>query len=152
VALSAGDVADDGVTVQLGKGRKARRVPMPAGTRLAVAAWLALRGEVAPDAPLFTSHDRRPSQAGGRLSDQAVLHILLRRAALVGVVNLSPHDFRRTYISQLLDADTDIATAKQLAGHASVETTARYDRRGEQARQRAADKIHVPYFPSEVKG
>ncbi len=57
---------------------------------------------------------------------------------------------RRDY-SQLLDTDTDIATAKQLAGHASVETTARYDRRGEQARQRAAEKIHVPYFPSEIR-
>jgi len=152
VALNVGDLADGGVLVQLGKGRKARRVPMPSGTRQAVAAWLAVRGEAAADAPLITSLDRRPSQRGGRISDQAVLHILLRRAALVGVVNLSPHDFRRTYISQLLDADTDIATAKQLAGHASVETTARYDRRGEHARQRAAEKIHVPYFPVEVKG
>jgi integrase/recombinase XerD len=80
-----------------------------------------------------------------------VLHILLRRAGQVGVSNLSPHDFRRTYISQLLDTDTDIATARQLAGHASVETTARYDRRGEQARQRAADKIHVPFFPVEIR-
>ncbi|NNJ12367.1 tyrosine-type recombinase/integrase [Chloroflexales bacterium ZM16-3] len=151
VALNVGDVAEGSALVQLGKGRKARRVPMPAGTRHAVAAWLAARGEVAADAPLFTSYDRRPSQRGGRITDQAVLHILLRRAGMVGVANLSPHDFRRTYISQLLDADIDIATAKQLVGHASVETTARYDRRGEQARQRAAEKIHVPFFPAEVR-
>ena len=151
VALTVGDVAEGSVRVQVGKGRKARRVPMPAGTRLAVAAWLATRGEVATDTPLFTSYDRRPNQHGDRIGDQAVLHILLRRAGMVGVSTVSPHDFRRTYISQLLDADTDIATAKQLAGHASVETTARYDRRGEQARQRAAEKIHVPYFPSEIR-
>jgi integrase len=150
VALNVGDVAEGGVQVQLGKGRKARRVPMPAGTRLAVAAWLATRREAGKDDPLFTSCDRRPSQRGGRISDQAVLHILLRRAGMVGVVHISPHDFRRTYISQLLDVGTDIATAKQLAGHASVETTARYDRRGEQARARAAEQIHVPYFPVEA--
>ena len=152
VALNVGDVAEGSALVPLGKGRKARRVPMPSGTRQAVSAWLAARGETPADAPLFTSLDRRPAQRGGRISDQAVLHILLRRAGQVGVSSLSPHDFRRTYISQLLDADTDIATAKQLAGHASVETTARYDRRGEQARQRAAEKIHVPFFPVEIRG
>ena len=150
VALNVGDIAEGSVQVHLGKGRKARRVPMPAGTRMAVAAWLALRPDTAPDAPLFTSLDRRPHQRGGRISDQAVLHIILRRAARVGVNGLSPHDFRRTYISQLLDTDTDLATVKHLAGHARVETTARYDRRGEQARQRAAEKLHVPYFPAEV--
>ena len=152
VALTVGDVSEGSVLVQLGKGRKARRVPMPTGTRQAVAAWLTVRGDTAADAPLFTALDRRPAYHGRRISDQAVLHILLRRAGLVGVSNLSPHDFRRTYISQLLDADTDIATARQLAGHASVETTARYDRRGEQARQRAAEKIHVPFFPVEITG
>ncbi|NTW04277.1 MAG: tyrosine-type recombinase/integrase [Oscillochloris sp.] len=149
VALNVGDLAEGAVLVRHGKGRKARSVPMPAGTRQATAAWLAQRDAPPQDAPLFTSLDRRPAQRGGRISDQSVLHILLRRAALVGVANISPHDFRRTYISQLLDVDTDIVTARQLAGHASVETTARYDRRGEQARQRAAEKIHVPYFPPE---
>lgn len=152
VALNVGDVADDAATVRQGKGRKARSVPMPAGTRQALAAWLKVRGEAAGDAPLFTAFDRRPGERGGRITDQAVLHILLRRAARVGVSAVSPHDFRCTYLSQLLDAGVDLATAQQLAGHASVTTTARYDRRGEQARRRAAEQIPVPFFPVEVKG
>lgn len=151
VALNVGDVRDGMVTVQQGKGRTARAVPMPAGTRQAVAAWLAVRGEVEPDAPLFIAFDRRPDRRGRRISGQAVLHILLTRAARVGVSAVTPHDFRRTYISQLLDSDTDIVTTRQLAGHASVETTARYDRRGDEARRRAAEKIHVPYFPQQIK-
>ena len=71
--------------------------------------------------------------------------MLDRRAEQAGVKSLSWHDMRRTVAGDLLDEGTDIATVARVLGHASVQTTARYDRRDARAVKRALDKRHVPY-------
>jgi integrase len=114
--------------------------------------WLVLRG----DHPRALFH---PTLKGGwisprRMSDQAVLDILRHRGEQAQVSAFSPHDFRRTFISNLLDTGADISTVQKLAGHASPVTTTRYDclrrikdhRREEAAKQKAAWLLHTPYY------
>jgi len=84
---------------------------------------------------------------GGALTSQAIYNMLRKRAEEAGVKSFSPHDLRRSFISHLLDKGADIATISKMAGHANVQTTARYDRRPEEAKRKAAELLHVPYKP-----
>jgi site-specific recombinase XerD len=79
------------------------------------------------------------------MTTQAIYNVLVKRALDAGVKEFSPHDLRRTFVSHLLDAGADIATVTKMAGHSSVNTTARYDRRPDEAKQKAASLLHVPY-------
>ena len=82
---------------------------------------------------------------GGAMTSQAIYNMLFKRSEEAGIKNFSPHDMRRTFISHLLDAGADISTVSKMAGHANIQTTARYDRRPEEARRKAAELLHVPY-------
>jgi site-specific recombinase XerD len=145
VALALADVEPEtgAITVRVGKGNKQRVVYAANGGGAALRAWLAVRGD--KPGPLFWPIDRRGRLTPRQLSDQAVLLILRRRAARAHVAGFSPHDLRRSMISDLLDAGADISTVQRLAGHANVTTTQRYDRRGEASKRTAASLIHVPY-------
>lgn len=132
-----------GLTIWGAKGGKDRLVYAKGGAAKALAAWLLLRSE--EPGPLFCPVHKSGKIRLEAMTDQAILKILKKRGFQAELEPFSPHDLRRTYISDLLDAGADIATVQKLAGHASVTTTARYDRRGEDAKSKASELLNIPF-------
>lgn len=136
--------AEAGELRVLGKRRKERIVPVVNGTADALADWLTVRGS--EPGPLFWPIRKGGHlQPGERLTTEAIWHLLRRRATAAGIKSLSPHDMRRTFITDLWARGANPVAIQKLAGHASIQTTARYDRSGEQAKRQAAELLHVPY-------
>lgn len=130
-----------------GKRDKERLVYLTAEAVGRVERWLAVRGT--REGALFCPIGRYGSPrvrdgAPAAMTGQAVADILTRRLAQAGAAPRTPHDFRRTFIGELLDAGVDLATAQALVGHSSPATTARYDRRPERRRREAVDRITLP--------
>jgi len=131
------------LTIRAAKGRKDRINYLPEAAVRAVSDWLVVRGK-APG-PLLYPLDKAKRIITRRMSEQGVMRALQRRGEKAGIAPFSPHDLRRTFISDLLDAGADLVTVSQLAGHASPSTTSKYDRRGEAAKRQAIDLLNVPY-------
>ena len=126
-----------------GKRNKERTTYLNNGALDAMADWLNIRGD--QPGKLFLSINKGDKISSKGMTPQAIYNILNKRADRAKVKDFSPHDLRRTFVSNLLDAGADIATVAKMAGHSSVNTTARYDRRPEQAKQKASGLLHVPY-------
>ncbi len=133
VALNIEDwnPTEGALRIRRGKGNKARSVPLPDSALPAIETWISVRGEGSPGEPLLFPVNKGGKIIRRRMTDQAVMKALRTRARRAGVASFSPHDLRRSFVSDLLDNGADLSLAQQLAGHASPKTTARYDRRPE---------------------
>lgn len=110
----------------LGKGRKQRVVPLGSYARAAIDAYLVrvrpvlvMRGKGTP--ALFLG------VRGGRLSRQNVWLIVQERAEKAGIgIEVSPHTFRHSFATHLLEGGADVRVVQELLGHSSVATTQLY--------------------------
>jgi integrase len=138
------DAANRTLHVRAAKGhRDYRGYVSQDGAQRALADWFSIRGDT--PGPLFWPIDKSGQTTNRRLSDQAIYNMLKKRARQAGIEHFSPHDLRRTLAGDLLDAGIDIVTVQKILGHSNVQTTARYDRRPEEEKRKAASLIHVPY-------
>lgn len=127
-ALDVDDLAtleEHGLLRVTGKGAKQRLVPVGSYARTAVDAWL-VRGRAALAAKGRGTPALLLGARGGRLSRQAAWEIIQRVAEEAGIPHVSPHTFRHSFATHLLEGGADVRVVQELLGHASVATTQIY--------------------------
>src|ERR1019366_4035260 len=122
------DVAlDSGAHVRCdGKGRKERCTPLTKAACAVLKAWMSERGGE-EDSILF------PNTSGGRLSADAIQHLVARQVAAaqrtcpsLATKNVTPHVLRHTAAMELLQAGVDRSMIAIWLGHESLDTTQIY--------------------------
>lgn len=98
VALDIGDydLETGALAIRAGKGRKDRVACLTNDARVALDAWVVLRGR--EPGPLFWPTDARRRLVNRRMVPQSVLDIVRQGAVQAGVQAFSLHDLRRTFI------------------------------------------------------
>ncbi|CAB4530567.1 MAG: tyrosine recombinase [Actinobacteria bacterium] len=121
---------DDGVITTLklrGKGSKERIVPLGSFASKSIENYLVRgRPDLAAKSAKTTSALFLNSR-GTRISRQTAWQLVLDAAEAAGITDhVSPHVFRHSYATHLLDGGADIRVVQELLGHASVTTTQIY--------------------------
>ena len=121
---------DDGIITTLklrGKGSKERIVPLGSFAAKAIENYMVrVRPDLAAKSSKTTSALFLNSR-GSRISRQSAWQMVLDAAEAAGVTeHVSPHVFRHSYATHLLDGGADIRVVQELLGHASVTTTQIY--------------------------
>lgn len=126
-----------GLVQVMGKGSKARVLPVGRKAREALEAWLPLRALSNPaDGAVFVS------QKGRRLGARAV-QLRVRQAGVRELgQHLHPHMLRHSFASHLLESSQDLRSVQELLGHADIGTTQIYTHLDFQHLAKVYDQAH----------
>lgn len=120
--LNVGDVDFVGGTVRVfGKGGRERVVPAGDAALARLREYLKERSGPGPAEPLFENG------RGGRLGPAGIRLIVRKWARDAGILRaVSPHAFRHSFATHLLDRGCDLRAVQEMLGHASLKTTQTY--------------------------
>ena len=108
-----------GVVKVKGKGRKERLLP------LGEPAIISLKNYI--DKRIDNNRSLFLNKRGGPLSDRGIRGIVLKYIQKVSaVLKASPHTFRHSFATHLLDRGADLRSVQELLGHSSISTTQIY--------------------------
>ncbi|MDE2217457.1 MAG: tyrosine recombinase XerC [Planctomycetota bacterium] len=126
---------DKGLVKVKGKGKKERLLPIGNHALHAIQLYMGKRGS---DKPALFLNNR-----GGRLTERSVARMLEKYVKRAGInLNVSPHTFRHSFATHLLDRGADLRSVQELLGHANLSTTQIYTHITTERLRRVYDKAH----------
>ena len=131
--------APDGLVHVVGKGGKARTVPVGGPALKSLTAWLEERGTLAShnETALFVG------ARGARITAGQVRVRLKQRALQAGLpTHVHPHMLRHSFASHLLQSSGDLRAVQELLGHANITTTQVYTQLDFQHLAKVYDAAH----------
>ena len=115
---------NEGFLRVVGKGNKERLVPMGDMAVDAVYAYLAVRPGPADSK---SSDILFLNRFGRQISRISMFNMVKRQAALAGVTkDISPHTFRHSFATHLIENGADLRVVQEMLGHESIATTEIY--------------------------
>lgn len=113
----------DAVVQVIGKGNKARRLPVGRKAVSAIQAWLKKRDDFLNDEQPALFISRR----GTRLSARSIQKRMHDWAIKQGIdIHVHPHMLRHSFASHMLESSGDLRAVQELLGHADISTTQIY--------------------------
>lgn len=133
------DLSVDELSIR-GKGEKLRLVFISQAAREAVRAYLKLREQA--ELPVL-SDALFVMKTGSAIYPRAVQRMLAKRAREAGIMrNVTPHDLRHYFATDLLHNGADIRSVQMLLGHASINTTQVYTKLSDKFLKEVHGKYH----------
>lgn len=127
-----------GVIKVLGKGKKERIVPIGDRALRKIREYLTKRTRQRKSATvLFLNKNNK------RLTDRGVQNLIKKYIRIIALrENVSPHTFRHSFATHLLDKGADLRSVQELLGHASLSTTQIYTHITTEHLKSVYDKAH----------
>lgn len=133
---------DAGYLQVIGKNNKERLVPLGDAAAGSVRSYIEKVRSGIPVKPAFSDH-LLLNKAGKSLSRISVFNIVVRAGQLAGIrKKISPHTFRHSFATHLLEGGADLRLIQEMLGHESITTTEIYTHLDLQYLQQVIREFH----------